>query len=211
MPIKLAIGCYNHLLGEALKKLTADAKEIQTIGVFNEGMEFNEILKMCPDVVLVDLSIFHTLLEGFAMDIKTKILLIGDQPLNSMAERRIADLVGRGVVGILPRGADSRLLRRAIKVVCSGELWLDRKTMSNILSYENISRKERLILTKTEKEIADLICLGYKNKEIAQKMNITEQTVKSHCNRIYKKVEVPDRLQLAIKLWRDRCHPPNLN
>ena len=57
---------------------------------------------------------------------------------------------------------------------------------------------------KKEKEVVSLICHGYRNKEIAQKLDISEQTVKSHCNRIYKKVGVTDRLQLALytnRLW----------
>jgi DNA-binding NarL/FixJ family response regulator len=53
-------------------------------------------------------------------------------------------------------------------------------------------------LAHREKEIISHICQGYKNKEIAQKLHISEQTVKSHCNRIYKKLGVADRLQLAL-------------
>jgi DNA-binding NarL/FixJ family response regulator len=62
----------------------------------------------------------------------------------------------------------------------------------------------KIDLTRKEKEIVSLICHGYRNKEIAQKLAITEQTVKSHCNRIFKKVGVSDRLQLALythKIW----------
>jgi DNA-binding NarL/FixJ family response regulator len=64
--------------------------------------------------------------------------------------------------------------------------------------------EKKIDLTKKEKEIVSLICNGCRNKEIAQRLDISEQTVKSHCNRIYKKVGVSDRLQLALythKLW----------
>lgn len=53
-------------------------------------------------------------------------------------------------------------------------------------------------LAKREKEIIFHICQGFRNKEIAQKLQISEQTVKSHCNRIYRKLGVTDRLQLAL-------------
>jgi DNA-binding NarL/FixJ family response regulator len=56
-------------------------------------------------------------------------------------------------------------------------------------------------LTGKEEEITSLICKGFRNKEIAQKLNISEQTVKSHCNRIYKKVGVSDRVQLALYFY----------
>jgi len=205
MQIKVAIGCYNHLLGEALKMLVGAEREINIIGVFNDEIAFNEIVKMNPEIVLVDLHIFHALPEDFAANTKAKILLIGDKSLNSVSERWVADLVSSGVVGILPPGSDSRLLKKALNAICAGEFWLDRKTMSNILE-ERLARKEREKLTGTEREVALLICLGRKNKEIAQKLNISEQTVKSHLNRIFRKIEVSDRLQLAIKLRRDQYH-----
>jgi DNA-binding NarL/FixJ family response regulator len=98
---------------------------------------------------------------------------------------------------------DSETLRKAVKVVYSGELWLDRKLIRDVLY--NMSHVEKKVdLTRKEKEIVSLICNGYRNKEIAQKLDITEQTVKSHCNRIFKKVGVSDRLQLALythKIW----------
>ena len=92
---------------------------------------------------------------------------------------------------------------QAIKVVHSGELWLDRKMLKGVIHQMNPSEK-KVSLTKKEKEIVSLICEGLRNKEIAQKLNISEQTVKSHCNRIFKKVGVSDRLQLALythKVW----------
>jgi DNA-binding NarL/FixJ family response regulator len=90
-----------------------------------------------------------------------------------------------------------------VKSVFAGEFWLERKVVGQILSHAAAGRKEKEMLTGAERGVASLICLGYKNKEIAQKLNITEQTVKSHCNHIYKKVEVSDRLRLAIKLGRN--------
>jgi DNA-binding NarL/FixJ family response regulator len=213
MPIKVAIGCYSYLFGEGIKRLLEDEREIDIIGIFNEGTDFNEILKIKPDVALLDFNIFRDLPEDFANENPIKILIIGNKTLYSASDRRIADLVSKGVAGILPPGADSYLLKKATKAISSGELWLDRKTMRNILSYESFSKRE-VKLTEAEKEIVSLICQGYRNKEIAQKLRVSEQTVKSHCNRIYKKVGVSDRLQLAIyvyKLWPDWGHSRVLN
>ena len=213
MPIKVAIGCYSYLFGEGIKRLLEDEREIDVIGIFNEGTDFNEILKIKPDVALLDFNIFRDLPEDFANETQIKILIIGNKTLYSTSDRRIADLVSKGVAGILPPGADSYLLKKATKAISSGELWLDRKTMRNILSYESFSKRE-VKLTEAEKEIVSLICQGYRNKEIAQKLCVSEQTVKSHCNRIYKKVGVSDRLQLAIyvyKLWPDWSHSRVLN
>jgi DNA-binding NarL/FixJ family response regulator len=136
-----------------------------------------------------------------------KIILIGDRTLRFIADKQLKELVLRGVVGILPPSADSELLRKALKAVSSGELWLDRHTLMKILT--SMRHQEKGIsLARREKEIVFHICQGYRNKEIAQKLSISEQTVKSHCNRIYKKLGVSDRLQLALysyKIWPDNA------
>jgi DNA-binding CsgD family transcriptional regulator len=62
----------------------------------------------------------------------------------------------------------------------------------------SIVAKKRPLLTRTEAVIVKMICRGYSNKEIMKRLKVTEQSVKSHLNRIYKKTGVSDRLQLAI-------------
>jgi len=204
MPIKIAIGCQSYLFGEGLKRLLKEEKGIKVVGIFDEGTDLKEVAKIRPDVVILDFNIFRSLPEDFGIDIKIKILLIGDRTLYSVSDKRIADLVSKGVVGFLPPSADSFLLKKAIKAVSSGELWLDRKTMSNLLSSDTLSKREEVRLTESEKEIVSLICQGYRNKEVAQKLDISEKTVKSHCNRIFKKVGVTDRLQLALYVYNVR-------
>jgi DNA-binding NarL/FixJ family response regulator len=203
MTIRIAIGCHSYLLGEGIKRLFKEEEEIEIIGIFDEGIDLKEILKLKPDILLADFKIFRSFPEDFSMSNQVKILLIGDKSWISESERQIPDLLLRGVYGILPPDADSAILSKAVKVVYSGELWLDRKLIKNVLY--NIGHLEKKVdLTKKEKEIVSLICHGYRNKEIAQKLDISEQTVKSHCNRIFKKVGVSDRLQLALythKIW----------
>jgi DNA-binding NarL/FixJ family response regulator len=202
MKIRIVIGCHSYLLGEGIKKLLKDDEGVEIIGIFDDGADIEEILKLEPDLALVDHKIFRTFPEA-SLNNRVKFLLIGDSSWTPESERKIPDLILKGVYGILSSDADSVILKEAIRVAHSGELWLDRKIIKNILC--RINHEEKSIdLTKREREIVSLICLGYRNKEIAQKLDISEQTVKSHCNRIYKKVGVTDRLQLALythRLW----------
>jgi DNA-binding NarL/FixJ family response regulator len=203
MAIKIAIGCHSYLLGEGLKKLFNKEDEIDIMCIFDEGIDIEEILKMNPDLIIADFKIFRAFPEDFTIDKKLKILLLGDNLWLSEVERQIPEFILRGVFGIIPPEANSEILKKAIKVVYSGELWLDRKMIKKIITKMGPSER-RINLTKKEKEIVSLICHGYRNKEIAQKLDISEQTVKSHCNRIFKKVGVSDRLQLALythKVW----------
>jgi DNA-binding NarL/FixJ family response regulator len=201
MPIKTVIGCCNYVFGEGLKKLLQDESEIDVIGIFDESADFKEIVKLNPDVILADLNIFRSFPEDLATDNLIKILLLGERAWLSTAHKLIPDLVSKGVVGILPPGTDSELLRKALKAVTQGELWIGHKIVKNAFSFMSIPEK-KVEFTKTEREILFLICQGYRNKEIAQKLNISEQTVKSHCNRIYKKVGVSDKVQLVLYIYR---------
>ena len=203
MTIRIAIGCHNYLLGEGIKKLFREEDETEVIGIFDEGIDIKEILKLNPDIILADFKIFRAFPDDLQSDNCVKILLISDRSWLADSERQIPELLLRGVYGILAPDADSETLRKAVKVVYAGELWLDRKVLRKVLC--NMGQFEKKAdLTKKEREIVALICHGYRNKEIAQKLDISEQTVKSHCNRIFKKVGVSDRLQLALyahKIW----------
>lgn len=203
MKIRIAIGCHSYLLGEGIKRLFRQEEEVEVIGIFDEGIDIEEILKLNPDIILADFRIFRAFPEDFAYDKQVKILLVSDRSWASESEKQIPELLTRGVYGILSPDANSRILRKAVKVVYSGELWLDRKLIKDIL-YDMSHYEKKVDLTKKEREIVSLICHGYRNKEIAQKLDISEQTVKSHCNRIFKKVGVSDRVQLALythKIW----------
>lgn len=208
MKIRLAIGCGNYLYAEGLKKLLEEEKLINVIEIFTIGnliSDLKEILKFKPDVILsdynTDFNIFCSLPEDFFKEGRLRILLIGDRTLRFLPDRHLKALITSGIVGILPPGADSDLLKKALRTVVSDELWLDRHTLMTLIS--SIHRTNNIPLRKREKEIMFHICQGFRNREIAQKLNISEQTVKSHCNRIYKKLGVGGRLQLALYSFKN--------
>ena len=94
---------------------------------------------------------------------------------------------------------DVHNLQKAIRSVCAGELWMERKTIRTLLSGINHrSEEEEATLTVREKEIVKMVCQGYRNKEIMHLLHVSEQSVKSHLYRIFRKIGVPDRLKLAL-------------
>jgi DNA-binding NarL/FixJ family response regulator len=204
MPIRIAISCSNHLFSEGIRRLLEDERDIKIIGIFNsisgESTDHNALFEQNPDIIIgdytTDFNFLLSLPEEIMNDRRLRILLVGDRTTKLIANKYLKELVIRGVVGILPPSADSDLLKKALRAVVSGELWLDRHTLMTLIS--SIHRPNNAVLAKREKEIMFHICQGYRNREIAQKLNISEQTVKSHCNRIYKKLGVTDRLQLAL-------------
>jgi DNA-binding NarL/FixJ family response regulator len=201
MAIRLVIGCCNYIFGECLKKLLQSEKGISVVGIFDESIDFKEIVKLEPDLILTDLSVFRRFTDdSFDKLSNTKILLLAERSWLSTAYMQIPHLVSKGVAGILPPGTDLELLKKALKVVFQGELWLNHKIVKDVLSLSNSEKNSEF--TKMERDVLSLICQGFRNKEIAQQLNISEQTVKSHCNRIYKKVGVTDKVQLVLKLFK---------
>ena len=99
--------------------------------------------------------------------------------------------------------SNSSLLVKAIKSVAKGEVWIDKQTFKNLLNGINALGKEGPVaLSGREKEVVALIGEGFRNKEIAYKLHISEPTVKTHLNRIFQKLNVRTRGELisyAIK------------
>ena len=174
MGLKIAIGCCNRLFSEAIESLLQDERDIEIVGVLSNNPDFamysEQVLQINPDVFILDfatfagnLNMFLALCDKFKAANQLKVLLIGESALRFVTDQSLNELIVRGVVGILPASADSTLLKRAVKSVITGELWVDRATLINILSAIKNPDKNRY-LAKREREIVLHICQGYRNK-----------------------------------------------
>ena len=86
----------------------------------------------------------------------------------------------------------------ATEIIREGIIYVDPSLLQNYNYYIEERRKDGISFTKREKQILSYLSCGLINKEIAIKLNITEDTVKSHLRRIYKKIDVNDRTQAAL-------------
>ena len=111
-----------------------------------------------------------------------------------------------GAMGVVLKEHAPDVLIKAIEKVHAGEIWLDRPTMGRMLR-EMSAREEKEIdpevakiksLTQREREVVALIAEGLKNKQIAQRLFISETTVTHHLSSVYSKLGVSDRLELVI-------------
>jgi DNA-binding NarL/FixJ family response regulator len=204
MPTKIAIGCSSYLLGEALKKILEDDPEMMVIGIFTEKGDLTEALKLNPHVLIINSTLFQDNDEEILIAEGLKILILDVGNLGDLDERQMTDLIEKGLVGIIPPGEEISVLKKALKAISSGELWFDRKTLSSLLTNNHAPSQPTVYFTKAEEKVMSLLCRGFRNKEIAQELQVSEQTVKSHCNRIFKKTGLTDRLQLAIYAYKLR-------
>ncbi len=201
MPIKLTICCRNFLLAEGLGKLLEDAEQMVVDGVTCRSEELNAMLMESPDVVVCDRSSCEYIFTHNPPGNGTKVLLLANEENSSFNYVDLQEMVSRGLAGIMPFDSDSQLLKKAIVKLHAGELWIDHKTISSALVSKG-GEKTNIRLTKKETEILQYVCAGDTNKKIAQRLNISEQTVKSHCNHLFKKFGVKNRVKLALHASR---------
>ncbi len=186
--------------------------------VFAAGGVFAAVERESPDILLLAIGHDHaetiTLLElvhSSKENIKVILLVLLE------SQDFFVRAVRAGCRGILHKDSPPDLLLKCIRKVHEGELWLDRATTAQVLRlFTNeqtiVHPKERdhknSPLSPREREIVGLVVQGYKNKELAEKLAISEQTVKNHMHNIFDKLGVCDRLELALYAIHHRLLDP---
>jgi DNA-binding NarL/FixJ family response regulator len=154
----------------------------------------------------------------------------GEKILNQLAEPQIAGipvlvLTGNteiefyqqclklGIRGLVSKRSGVEVFFKAIEKVCDGEFWFDRSVMGATIQHM-INEKQSLVdnpvtqkingMTDREKQVVELICKGMKNKGVAEKLFITETTVRHHLTSVFNKLEVESRLELVIYAFKHR-------
>ena len=200
------------LLGQHLSSFD-DISVIQTLS-YNEIEQADPLkrtgLEQKPDIIL-----FTSCAQW--PDLKKKLLRVRkrfpDTPIifiSSRAEPESLEfnVIKWGARGFLSPTAPSGILIKAVRACYAGEIWASRKfagRMMNDLEEKkgfagaHISKQEIPgRLTRQELKVIMLIASGFRNAEIGKKLFISENTVKTHINRLFKKINVKNRLQAAL-------------
>ena len=162
-----------------------------------------------PDIIILDLVLGDEDGLAFLPTLREKIpgsrvlVLTGVQNPDS---HRTA--IRRGAMGIVLKEHAADLLLKAIKKVYEGEVWIDRSMMGSMIQEfskpTQVNPEEAKIesLTLREREVIKLVGEGLKNKQIAERLYISETTVTHHLSSVFSKLEVSDRLELIIYAFR---------
>jgi DNA-binding NarL/FixJ family response regulator len=119
-------------------------------------------------------------------------------------EEETVDYLRRGVQGILTRAISPELLVRCVRKVAAGETWLDKQSVNWVIqayrtqALQGTAPRQQLRLSEKEILIISGVTQGLKNKDIAREIGTTEQVVKNYLRKIYDKLQVLDRLELAL-------------
>ncbi len=109
-----------------------------------------------------------------------------------------------GIKGYINTFSTVERIQQALATVQSGNVWLGQNIMQLMIQSLQAPPKEndgwKELLTERERETAELVLESKSNKVIAYELDITERTVKAHLRNIFEKLEVTDRLGLALKI-----------
>jgi two-component system nitrate/nitrite response regulator NarL len=208
--IRILIADDHPIVRDGLKKLLSLEEDFEIVGQAADGCEVLEkVQELDPDVLLLDLRMPN--LDGLSAlqtlqqtNKRTRVIIL----TASEDKNEFVQAMKLGCSGIVLKQTAPELIVKSIRKVHGGEIWLDSHTTAAVMRQfaapgeiggtGSSKGRERSPLSHREREIVQLVAQGYKNKEMAEKMFISEQTVKNHLHNIFDKLGVSDRLELAL-------------
>ena len=222
--IRVLIADGHPIVRDGLRHVLGQTDTVEIVGEAENGAEVVEMtVALDPDVLLMELKLPKvdglTVLRSLqTRSLRTRIIVF----TSSESKDELVEVMKLGCSGVLLKNAATALIAKSIHKVHGGEIWLDSNTTAAVIRQFALPvhsepfqmngnagdkmPRERAQLSQREREIIVLIAQGYKNKEIAEKMFITEQTVKNHLHNVFDKVGVSDRLELALYAIHNSLH-----
>ena len=203
--VRILVADDHAIFRDGLRKLLEVADDVQIVGEASNGVECVKMLqKLKPDILLLDLRMPEKdglgVLEEVNFDsLPTRVIVL----TAAEDDRDVVRAMRLGARGVVLKQSASDLLLKSIRKVSDGEIWLDNRMTAEVIdafkkSSESGQRREKPLLSDREKEIVQLVAQGFRNREIGEKLFISEQTVKNHLHNIFDKLGVSDRLELAL-------------
>jgi two-component system nitrate/nitrite response regulator NarL len=205
--VSILLASDHTLVRSAMRTLLESDPGIKVVGDAPCQAELFGLIKLLkPDLVLVDM---HTIRPG---DIPILQNLVscnsGMRTMVVVAAMDIpqaAEIVQLGISGIVLKRCAAPALFDAIRDIMAGIRWIDQGIASDLLDYysnhtvrDPRTTSQDFRLSNREGQILDAVLAGGSNRDIADRLSISEQTVKHHLTRIYKKIGVSSRLELAL-------------
>lgn len=212
--LKFTVICRHSLIKERLRNFSTNYPDYKLYKAFNSLSEMREI-KIFPEIhiaMICGTCNIETCDESYYLLNELYRLVPDVKPVifnETCPDEQKVELIKSGVKGFFSIDMDSDMLERALKTVGRGEMWISRKLINMAMPdgkeylKGRLSNVEEYGISSREKQILKAMVLGLKNKEIADKLFISEMTVKSHINRIFKKIDVDNRAR-AIRFAMDK-------
>lgn len=218
MPIKLVIADDHALLRQGIKNVLSLEPDLDVIGEAGDGEEaISKLESLKPDILLLDVNMPHMnglevtkRLKTAKSTVKIIILTIHDD------ENYVIEVIKSGADGYLLKDIEPGMLVKAIRLVYEGQSFiyptlakrlfgeLSRQEERRLEVPNMLERRKEERLTYREVEVLQLIGRGMNNQEVAQKLFLSEKTVKNHLTNIFRKINVVDRTQAVLYAIRNK-------
>lgn len=189
----------DHPMIQAAVEAMLRGSEYKLVAKAGSGSEaLQSIAEQDPEIVVLDIQ----MPEGTGIDVLRKMRSSGDdRPVvlltASIDEAGFADALKLKVDGVLLKMSDPALLLDCLDCVRAGEEWIDPHLNADAARAEG--GRERALLSPREAELVTLVRQGMRNRDIAEKLGITEGTVKVYLHSVFEKTGVANRTELAIR------------
>ena len=189
--IKILLCTPQPFVGKGFASVLRGHSEFSLAGACDNLAEVRGLIRVTnPGIILIHLTTRISLseLNSVALAGKQSIVLWGDDVTGEFAYQAMQ----MGVRGILPGAATVDCLLNSLSSIYRGVLCFEAGLIDSALT------RKRVSLTPREGQIVSLVAEGFKNKEIAYTLGTTEGTIKAYLYKIFRKLEINDRLDLAL-------------
>jgi DNA-binding NarL/FixJ family response regulator len=206
----------NRLLREALLRILSKKDDIRVVGSGSYGFDVLEkIIAAQANVVVLD-SVSAVLAESSIvqklhhLNSAIRVVMVGMEAEEEVFLR----VIQAGAVGYVLKDASAAEVARTIRAVAAGEAVCPAGLSGSLFQWvarhrpaiPSLHLKNSLGLSRREQQLAGLIQQGLTNKEMAGRLNLSEQTVKNHVHRMLRKLGAPDRLSIVEACRSEGLH-----
>jgi two-component system, NarL family, nitrate/nitrite response regulator NarL len=207
MGIRILIADRQDMFREALRCLLESEPDFIVVEKTGDGEQVPKLVAdLAPDVLLIDLNLrkrsgIEVLRDIASLEGKTCPILLTDK----IEKSEIVETLRWGVRGIVWKHEPASLLYKSIRAVMDGEYWISRSGVRDLVrslcsltaEVQQGIRFRGQSLSFQQQQIVESIVSGCSNKDIARELSVSERTVKYHLTRIFSKLGVTGRMQLA--------------
>ena len=204
MPIRLVIADDHPIVLQGLQRLFESCPDFEVLRSCEDGEKaLAAVRSLRPDILLLDLRMpgsdgLDVLRSISAEKLECRTVLL----TAAVSDDQIVEAMLLGAMGVVLKESSPEILIDCVRRVHAGEQCIDRETMTRAfgraLRRESATREAAKTVTPRELEIVRMIGQGLRNKAIAERLFISEGTVKIHLHNVYEKLGLTGRLELAL-------------
>lgn len=204
MSIRVLIAEKHQLLLDGLEIMLQRERDVVVVATCSDGVRALELAEEhVPDVVVLSrrlprMSGLAVVREMRSKGIESAVVLLASE----VSELEVMDALRSGVSGVLLKTMPSRMFVQCVRKVHAGGEWVEKNSMTRAL--QQLLRAEQSIsehastLSTREIDVLRAVARGLRNRQVAERLFISESTVKVHLNNIYEKLQIGSRVELSL-------------